>query len=305
MKKVTCILLAALILLSMAGCGNSAPQETTGTTTAVKSTVPETFPKPSTTPEATAPEITSAEILEQAKALYLQMHNTQAQGDYAAFANCFAITDDAEIQLWFKQMENVQQFDQHHAVYVLQQDEYHLITFVDAIVAGTHPNTQRSSTCSNHVFVMTDDGCKIVGNSEVLNSIDISPVLPDEVAEIAKTATNLVQFNTTGYAYLDQNFYFEGSLEFNSVFAYQDADGKVYLYLLISNGTDGNRSIYNLHVEVTDSVLGTILSETHSGSVIVKKNSSKLIVLEYPAECIKTGTATWGNINVSTNCKYK
>lgn len=303
MKKLTCILLVALMLLSMAGCGNSAPQETTGTTTTVKSTVPETFTGPSTTPEATAPELTSAEILEQAKALYLQMHKAQAQGDYASFADCFAITDDAEIQQCFEQMNDIQQYDQHHAVYVLQQGEYHLVTFVDAIVAGTYPDTRRSSACFNHVFVMTDDGCKIVGNSEVLNSIDISPVLPDKVAEIAKTATNLVQFHTTGYAYLDQNFYFEGSLDINSVFAYQDADGKVYLYLLISNGTDGNRSIQNLHVEVTDSVLGTVLSETHSGSVIVKKNSSKLIVLEYPAECIKTGTATWGNINVSTNSK--
>jgi len=308
MKKVTCILMAALMLLSMAACGSSAPEETTGTTAAAETTAPETTAEPTiptTVPETTVAEPTSEDILEQAKKLYAKLCESKSNGDYDAFAACFTNTSDSEIRGNYDLLLDTSQYDQHFAIYVMQQDEYHVITFVDAIVAGTYPRTSTESYCSNLIVTMTEAGCKFIGNSEVYNSIGLYSVMPEPVVSAMKEGRNAIFFSAVGFAYLDQSFCVEGSLDTNAVCACQDEEGNVFVYLLVSNGTNENRSVYNFRIEMTDSVLGTILSESTDETVIVKKDSCKLVVLKYPAECVKTGSEAWGNVNIRNNNRHK
>ena len=97
----------------------------------------------------------------------------------------------------------------------------------------------------------------------------------------------------------------KGNLSVELANLYQAENGDMILHLYAYNGTDANRSISDIQVEVTDSELGTVISGPMGGSAILPAGEAHMLTCTVPAENVLTGTQPLGELRCSVNYDHE
>lgn len=230
--------------------------------------------------------------------------------DYDAFSSLYYGLDDEMIQKDFSMDENIDQYDSMNCIPVASVDNHYSISLTYYIVSGVHPNTHMDSY-SNIVSVSYIDGEWKLDYSQdtidVLNEkLSDDPALyPAGYLEAQKAGRNTALFGDYNWMYLDSSAVYNGHLNTEPKFAWQDENGNLIFSLWMANGTNNNIYYTYMNDTLTDSAMGEVINLSGAElEVPIKRMSSMLYEVTIPADQVLTGTQKWGELDNHINVHY-
>lgn len=100
---------------------------------------------------------------------------------------------------------------------------------------------------------------------------------------------------------MDSDYYFEDCSDHTIIFAWQNEDGSVSLYLNKRNGRDRDYKMLRFETLTLTCDEGTILDlEDWTLNLVAPAHSSTNFIITIPAERVKLKSSTWSNLDVSS-----
>lgn len=295
MKRLFALLLALAMLFTLAACGTDAEKE------ASKPTVKETTASPANTTPPRKP--TKQEVETAAIELYYQAEKAAKEQNYSAFSSLYTDSRADEVSTLYRNWNAQTPMDQHYCSLVCEKDGYYYVSVVHAITTGVGSNADAYYRSELYALKQTADGWKMV----LLG--DDRSVYIEQLNQSAKDAReagrNFIIFNNAfEMCFLDSNIAVQGVMISDCAYAWQDADGYVYLAIYLSNGTDVNQSIDTLEISLSDQELGEILDVRYTEDVILAAHSSSILTLKVAPNKVRTGMKPWGWVSINVRAYH-
>lgn len=317
-KSTICFAMIMVIVLSMTACGaqpradadgvSSAPTqsapaaESTAPTDATVETVPNSTTEATETPSAL---MTEDEAIAASKRLFEQIREFAGK-DYEAFAALYRNTPEEAVRSDYEfNWEIYDQYDKENYVVVGRNENVFFVNITNYIVAGQHPNTSMEYNSLNLVISYETGAWKIDCSNETKNSIDISGIYPQECIEANKLGRNAAEFAAYNRMFVDEKAVYEGHSQCEVKFAWQDAEGNLYVSVWLANGTNQNLAYTTYEITLTNNDSQLIASLSGDINEIVKANSSRLVTLMLTADDVVSGMNTWGAVSTNTRIYFK
>ena len=251
-------------------------------------------------------EMSNESAIEAAKDIHNKILK-YSQKDYDEFAKLYRNTDEETIKSDFNTEYDFDDFDKVNYSVVCSKDNYYYICATYYLVTGTHPDTHMK--CHSYAFGISYEkgGWKIENNETLINAINsvITDVYPKEAVESESNGFNAAVFSKYNYMYMDENAVYEGCTNTEVKFAWQDADGNVYVMLWFANGTDNNLYYTNCSFSLTDNNYGLICDVSTDVDIALKAHRSKMYTVVIPASEVLTGKSAWDSVSSSCDVKFK
>ena len=230
-----------------------------------------------------------------------------SQNDYEEFAKLYRNTDEEIIKSDFNTEYNFDDYDKVNYGVVCSKDNFFLVHANYYLVTGVHPNTHTQSSSYAFIISYGNGGWKLEYNETLLNAINslITDIYPVEMMEASSKGLNAIAFNSTNYMYLDETSVYEGCSNTEVKFAWQDADGNVYVTIWFVNGTDNAIYYTTCSFSLTDSKYGLICDVATDVNIALKSHRSKMYTVVIPASDVLTGKSTWSSVRSSCHIEFK
>lgn len=310
---IVLVLLAGVVALILGLSADRANDNKpdTQTTSAQITDAPIATTVPATETTSTTPAVVLADDDWKTAVVELgnNIRNACASESYDDFASCYIDCDEDTLRKEYSTWSNIcSNYDQFIATPVAEvESDVYVANFLYAIVTGTYPNTNSNVGGINYVVVNTPSGIKISNNEDLLAKANDYwlGVAPEGYIKSTRDGNNAAAFNGYNWASVDSNLCIVGPVDTWPKFLWQDANGDVYLNMLINNGTDINRTVYNYDITIVDKTIGKICEVKIDENCSVKKLSNKSFTVKIPADEILTGTQTWTQMSCDIGTDHK
>ena len=305
MKKCAAMLAAVLLAAQLAACGAPAAQSGSGAPSSRAEQAPSSQAASQPPEEA---EATMEEAVQAARQMEQQKIELFEAGDREGILDLFvdrggayadAVVDFAgTLQQWYTQ------YDQHMIVPLAQVDGEYAVGLYHAICAGAYPDVNCNSSFGVMPMMQQDGQWKFMAEAGDALTRQVNLLAVGQDAMDAQDAGRNMKMFGAYWACLGP-VVVKGNLSVELANLYQAENGDMILHLYAYNGTDANRSISDIQVEVTDSELGTVISGPMGGSAILPAGEAHMLTCTVPAENVLTGTQPLGELRCSVNYDHE
>lgn len=236
-------------------------------------------------------------------------------GDKDGFATLFVNTDDETIANKFSvyqdRLDNVERLpDQQYYVPLVNKNSF-VGCAVWSLTTGTYPNTKFSSNYFWETCSIINGECKYDCSEATAEAIDeiLLPLYPAEAMEANSQGRNVASFCGSDFSWLDSSIVIPGCLKADVMFAWQNADGSVGLFVNVKNGTDEIINLNKISVKLSnhsaqDDDLGTICDKTFEIGEYIYPQCNTTYTFTVNASEVYTGMSEWEYVNCSCDCDF-
>lgn len=119
---------------------------------------------------------------------------------------------------------------------------------------------------------------------------------PESFMEAMANDYNRVRMNEANYSYLDMQAVYTGLLTWDMKYAWQDAEGNLYLTILLRNGTGADQEIGSGILRLNDKKLGMVAQAKLPLETIVAAGENEWLTFVIRHEDVAAGTKDWTDI---------
>lgn len=200
-------------------------------------------------------------------------------------------------------------FDSQNTYIVWSNDKYYLMETTEYLVTGTDPNTHIVSSEFPSVIEKKDGEWRLVHETDYTeeernecNSAIFEMYAP-ECREAYFAGRNGMQFGN--YMFTHPEMTYSGCFNNEIIAAWQNEDGSIDVQFCCANGLPIIKTIKYVQFTLTDDTLGTICDVTLDNySEAVTPGRNKVFSVHVDPSQVRTGTSTWGHVNIDINYKY-